>query len=1000
MKHTFTTFISCLVMIAGLLSHSGTCAWAQVVSGEKYNTTSTSNLPTGWSGSGSGSSYIQLTASSNYIQTSEFSQNGFTSITLKARKYGGPSESQALITVSWYSNNTETVLGTVAPSNTTLKEYTISSPNNPTGNTSGYVKIQCKGASDGKGSGVSQVTITYTSAGGGTPTCETPTFSPAAGTYTSAQSVTISTSTEDATIYYTTNGETPTTSSLVYSQAISISTTTTIKAIATKDGNNDSDVASATYTIVQLQHAGTQADPYTVADARTAIDAGVGITNVYATGIVSEIVTAYNSQYGNITYNISSNGETSSDQLQAYRGKSFNGNNFTSADDIQIGDVVVVYGSLKKYNSTYEFDQDNQLVSLDRPVIPTIVASLTTLSGFTYQEGFGPSNVKPFTVSGDNLTDNISLSLAGSDFEISLSENSGYSNNLSLTPSEGTVSSTIIYVRLRAGLAQNDYDDTITVSSDGASNQSIALDGSVSEPPTFASLPFSYDNGISNINSTDGLYQEGLGADYGSSPKLKFDNTGDYVILQFSERPGVLTFDIKGNGFSGGTFKVQASEDGTSYSDLVSYTELGETTSKTIDDLAEGVRYIKWIYTNKSSGNVALGNIKLNEYVEPVPTIIIDPDSVDASYSEKEGTLYISFSHLSISDATDFAIQYYNSNEEGITDPDWITTVISDISGVGDYIISYNIDENSSIARSTYFKVFALGDQDYVYSNLVTINQESAALNLSYATLPFSFDRGKSSIENTDGLTHSGLGSDYANAPLLKFDTTGDNLVLTINQAPGTLSFDIKGYGFSGGTFKVQYSVNGEDYIDLKKYTSLDETSNEEFSNLPSNVRYIKWIYTEKSSGNVALGNISLTSPASNPNSINITGTLDKGYYWATFYNGTARYSLPEGAKAFTMKSENKQLYILGANGREIPKDTAVIIMSETADITLTKSDDATAVSINGDGNILKGSDNPVAKVSISGKPYVLGVVGGVMGFYEFTGSGIPAGKAYYVVNE
>ena len=999
MKHTFTTLISCLVMIAGLLSYSGTCAWAQVVSGETYNTTSTSNLPSGWSGSGSGSSYIQLTESSNYIQTSEFSQNGFTSIILKARKYGGPSNAQALITVSWYSNDTETVLGTVAPTSTSLTNYTISSPNNPTGNTSGYVKIQCKGASSGKGSGVSQVKITYTSAGGGTPTCETPTFSPAAGTYTSSQNVTISTSTQDATIYYTTNGDTPTTSSSVYSDAIPVSTTTTIKAIATKDGNNDSDVASATYTIVQLQHAGTQEDPYTVADARTAIDAGVGITNVYATGIVSEIVTAYNSQYGNISYNISYDGETTSDQLQAYRGKSYNGNNFTSADDIQIGDVVVVYGSLKKYNSTYEFDQDNQLVSLDRPVVPTIVASLTTLSGFTYQEGFGPSNVKYFTVSGDNLTDNISLSLASSDFEISLSENSGYSNNISLTPSEGTVSSTI-YVRLRAGLAQNDYDDTITVSSDGASNQSIALTGSVSEPPTFASLPFSYDNGISNIASTDGLYQEGLGTDYNSSPKLKFDNTGDYVILQFSERPGVLTFDIKGNGFSGGTFKVQASEDGTSYSDIVSYTSLGDKSSETIDDLAEGVRYIKWIYTNKSNGNVALGNIKLNKYVEPVPTIIIDPDSVDATYSEKEGTLYISFSHLSISDAKDFEIQYYNANEEEITEPDWITTDISDLSGLGDYIISYVIDENSSIARSTYFKVFALGDQDYVYSNLVTINQESAQLNLSYATLPFSFDRGKSSIENTDGLTHSGLGSDYANAPLLKFDTTGDNLVLTINQAPGTLSFDIKGYGFSGGTFKVQYSVNGEDYIDLKKYTSLDETSNEEFSNLPSNVRYIKWIYTEKSSGNVALGNISLTSPASNPNSIDITGTLDKGYYWATFYNGTARYSLPEGAKAFTMKSENKQLYILGANGREIPKDTAVIIMSETADITLTKSDDATAVSINGDGNILKGSDNPVAKVSISGKPYVLGVVGGVMGFYEFTGSGIPAGKAYYVVNE
>ncbi len=111
---------------------------------------------------------------------------------------------------------------------------------------------------------------------------------------------------------------------------------------------------------------GTKNNPYTVAEARAAIDAGTGTQGVYATGIVSQIVTAYNSQYGNITYNISSNGLTTGDQLQAYRGKSYNGDNFTSADDIQVGDVVVIYGNLTKYNSTYEFAQNNQLVSLVR----------------------------------------------------------------------------------------------------------------------------------------------------------------------------------------------------------------------------------------------------------------------------------------------------------------------------------------------------------------------------------------------------------------------------------------------------------------------------------------------------------------------------------------------------------------------------------------------------------------------------------------------------------
>jgi len=77
----------------------------------------------------------------------------------------------------------------------------------------------------------------------------TPTFSPATGTYSSAQTVTISDSTSGSTIYYTTNGTTPTTSSTVYSSAITVSVTETLEAIATKTGYTNSAVGSAAYTI-------------------------------------------------------------------------------------------------------------------------------------------------------------------------------------------------------------------------------------------------------------------------------------------------------------------------------------------------------------------------------------------------------------------------------------------------------------------------------------------------------------------------------------------------------------------------------------------------------------------------------------------------------------------------------------------------------------------------------------------------------------------------------
>ena len=64
----------------------------------------------------------------------------------------------------------------------------------------------------------------------------TPTFSPAGGTYTSAQSVTISDATSGATIYYTTNGTTPTTSSTAYTGPITVSSTETLEAIAVVTG--------------------------------------------------------------------------------------------------------------------------------------------------------------------------------------------------------------------------------------------------------------------------------------------------------------------------------------------------------------------------------------------------------------------------------------------------------------------------------------------------------------------------------------------------------------------------------------------------------------------------------------------------------------------------------------------------------------------------------------------------------------------------------------------
>ncbi len=119
----------------------------------------------------------------------------------------------------------------------------------------------------------------------GNPTAAAPTFSPNGGTFASTATVTLSTTTPSATIYYTLDGTTPTASSTKYTGPVTLTTDTTINAVASAGGYVQSPMTTATFTfsdqtpaVTFSPAAGTYANTRTVALADTDANAKIYYT--------------------------------------------------------------------------------------------------------------------------------------------------------------------------------------------------------------------------------------------------------------------------------------------------------------------------------------------------------------------------------------------------------------------------------------------------------------------------------------------------------------------------------------------------------------------------------------------------------------------------------------------------------------------------------------------------------------------------------------------------
>ena len=633
-----------------------------------------------------------------------------------------PGELQSVQIKSAKLANANTLINTGSSAITTPSSTgTAASSSKWTGLSGTYFCISLtKGATSGNVS-MSGITITYEAAA---TACATPTFSPAAGAVVSGTEITISCATDGATIYYTRDGSMPSTSSDVYNPASkpTVTLSTTFKAYAVKDGNTDSEVATAAYTI---------ASP--CATPTFSVAAGT-----YTSNQSVELSTA--TEGATIYYTTDGTDPTTSST------------EYTTAITIDASCTLKAIAVADGYapsaiaSATYTM----QIPAINASDVNIEYNATSGSIAFTIDNVPEPAGTLTAAITGGNEGTWLSLGAVTTSVALTCSANDG------ITDRTATVTLTYTY----------DTDKTVTKEVT-ITQKHLVID--------YAELPFAFDSGKSAIESKTGLTQNGLGSDYSSKPYLKFDGTGDYVILKIAEAPGQLTFDIKGNSFSGGTFKVQTSADGETYDDLKSYTDLADTQSETFKNLASTVRYIKWIYTTKSSGNVALGNIALQKAPPATPTFSV----AAGEYSEAKS--------VEISCATDGATIYYTT--DGTTPTSSSTEYTGDI----------------DITTTTTLKAIAIksGVESEVASATYTMNRPAApTFDVAAGVFDAAFDLhlstetdGATIYYTTDGTTPTSSSSTYSTKIAISAATTTVKAIamkngLTSDVASATYTYD------------------------------------------------------------------------------------------------------------------------------------------------------------------------------------------------------------------
>ncbi len=497
-----------------------------------------STQPIAFTGTGVGGTNPQLTS------ISPSSGASGTSVTVTGTNLSGATTMTFGSTPVTPSSSTSTTATAVAPSGSGTVSVTVTTAN---------------GTSNGE-------SFTYSASAAATPT-----FSPAAGTYSSAQTVTISDSTSGATIYYTTNGTTPTTSSAVYSGPISVSASETVEAIATASGYTTSAVGSAAYTI----SAGGIATP-TFSPAGGTYSSAQNVTISDATG--------------GTTIHYTTDGTTPTGSSPVYSGP------ITVSATETIEAIASSGGGSGAQLAT------NSDFATTPPMTPgagTYTYNPTNVSGWTFSSGSGVAeygsawnftaatdgaNQVAFLQNTSTITQTISGLTTGQQYTVSfyLEDRPGYTSNPIVVSMGGTT-----LLSTTPGSGWTLYTETFT-----ASSNSAVL--------SFSTSANSGDNdtGLSDVSVTAPL---GANSDFATTPPM---TPGAGIYTYDPTNVAGWTFSGPTQNASSGSYGSGVAENGSAWgftappdgANQVAFLQGTSTLTQTINGLASGQQYTVSFY--------------------------------------------------------------------------------------------------------------------------------------------------------------------------------------------------------------------------------------------------------------------------------------------------------------------------------------------------------------------------------------------------------------------